>query len=144
VIVTHRDPAKVVPSFCSMMAHGRLLFSDNVNLHDIGRQFHAKQLKGVRDAMEARRTLPASPFIDVHYAELMADPMKEIRRIYDFLGLELAEETRAKMERFRGTNPKDKRGVHRYRAEDFGLDPNRLGHDFATYRDHYGIARESQ
>lgn len=144
VIVTHRDPAKVVPSFCSMMAHGRLLFSDNVNLRDIGRQVHAKQLKGVRDAMEARRSLPASSFIDVHYAELMADPMKEIRRIYDFLGLELAEETRAKMDRFRGTNPKDKRGVHRYRAEDFGLDPKRLGHDFVTYRDHYGIARESQ
>ena len=37
VIVTHRDPAVVVPSFCSMMAHGRRLFSDDVNLLDIGK-----------------------------------------------------------------------------------------------------------
>ena len=60
------------------------------------------------------------------------------------LGLELTEETRVKMDRFRGANPKDKRGVHRYRAEDFGLDPERLDRDFASYRDYYGIAQESE
>jgi len=144
VIVTHRDPVKVVASFCSMMAHGRRLFSDRVNLADIGRQFHAKQLKGVRDAMEARRTMSSSPFVDVHYADLMADPMKEVRRIYDFLEIDLEEETLAKMNRFRGSNPKDNRGAHRYRPEDFGLDPKQLDRDFASYRDHYGIARESE
>lgn len=142
VIVTHRDPAQVVPSFCSMMAHGRRLFSEDVNLADIGRQFHAKQLKGVQDAMQARQELPQSSFIDIHYADLMADPMMEIRRIYDFLGFELEEETLEKMDGFRLANPKDKRGVHRYRPEDFGLDRDQLDRDFATYRDYYGITQE--
>jgi hypothetical protein len=143
VIVTHRDPAKVVPSFCSMMAHGRRLFSNDVDLLDIGRQFHAKQLKGVTDAMVARRSLPSSAFIDVHYADLMADPMKEVRRIYDFLDYELDDETLATMDAFRRQNPKDKRGVHSYGPEDFGLTRDQLDADFESYRDAHGVAREA-
>jgi len=143
VIVTHRDPAKVVPSFCSMMAHGRRLFSNDVNLEDVGRQFHAKQLAGVSDAMNARRGLPSDAFLDVHYAELMADPMKEIRRIYDFIGYELLPPTLEAMNAFRSRNPKDKRGAHSYTPEHFGLDREQLDRDFAPYREHYGIERES-
>jgi hypothetical protein len=143
VVVTHRDPAKVVPSFCSMMAHGRRLFSRRVDPIEIGRQFHAKQLAGVTDAMNARRELPADAFVDVHYADLMADPMKEVRRIYDFLGLELRAETIEAMNAFRRGNPKDRRGAHRYAAADFGLSREQLDRDFAAYREHYGIARES-
>jgi hypothetical protein len=142
VIVTHRDPAVVVPSFCSMMAHARRLFSDDVNLLDVGRQFHAKQRKGVGDAMEARRTLPAESFIDVRYPDLMRDPMKEVRRIYDFLGYGLDPATIETMNAYRRENPKDKRGVHRYRPEDFGLSREQLDRDFAAYRDHYGIPPE--
>ena len=143
VIVTHRDPAVVVPSFCSMMAHGRRLFSDDVDLVAVGRQLHGKQLAGVTDAMIARRDLPAESFIDVHYTELMTDPMKEIRRVYDFLGYELLPGTIEAMNAFRRENPKDKRGVHRYRPEDFGLTREQLDADFEPYRNHYGIVRES-
>ncbi len=142
VIVTHRDPARVVPSFCSMMAHGRRLFSEDVDLLDIGRQFHTKQLRGVTDAMQARRDLSGDSFIDVHYADLMADPMKEIRRIFDFLGDPLCDETVSAMEAFLRQNPKDKRGAHRYGPTDFGLTRDQLDRDFAAYRDHYGISRE--
>lgn len=143
VIVTHRDPAKVVPSFCSMMAHGRRLFSNEVNLQDVGRQFHAKQLAGVSQAMNARRDLPATSFIDVHYADLMADPMKEVRRIYDFLGYDLRPETTSSMNAYRSENPKNKRGAHRYEPEDFGLTREELDRDFAPYREHHGIEREA-
>jgi hypothetical protein len=143
VIVTHRDPARVVPSFCSMMAHARRLFSDAVDLQDIGHQFHTKQHKGVSDAMHARRALPAESFIDVHYADLMAEPMEEVRRIYDFLGYDLRSETSRAMEAFRSENPKGKRGAHDYQPEDFGLTREQIDSDFAPYREHYGIADEN-
>ncbi len=142
VIVTHRDPAKVVPSFCSMMAHARRLFSYDVNPLDVGRQFHAKQRKGVSDAMEARRVLPGEAFLDIHYADLVADPMKEIRRIYDFLGYDLARETIEAMNAYRRQNRKNERSSHRYRPEDFGLSRDQLDGDFAAYRKHYGVERE--
>lgn len=143
VIVTHRDPAKVVPSFCSMMAHARRLFSSDVDLLAVGRQFRAKQRKGVADAMNARRALPADSFVDVHYADLLTDPMKELRRIYDFLGYELHPGTLEAVNAYRSENPRNKRGVHRYGPEDFGLSREQLDRDFAAYREHYGIEREA-
>ena len=82
--------------------------------------------------------------MDVHYTDLMADPMKEIRRIYDFIDFELEEETLGKMDGFRLANPKDKRGAHRYRPEIFGLDRNQLDRDFAAYRDCYEINQEGE
>jgi hypothetical protein len=142
VIITHRDPAKVVPSFCSMMAHARRMFSDDVNLRDVGRQFSAKQLEGVTLAMKARESLPPESFVDVHYSDLMADPTKEIRRIYDFLGYELTGTTVAVMDRFRTQNPKGKRGTHRYGPEAFGLAREELDRDFAEYRGRYNVAQE--
>jgi hypothetical protein len=143
VIVTHRDPAKVVPSFCSMMAHARPLFSNEVDLVAIGRQVRHKQLEGVGGAMDARRSLPTEPFLDVHYADLMGDPMKEVRRIYDFLGYDLRPETIEAMNAYRSQNPKHKRGAHRYEPEDFGLTRAGLDRDFAPYREHYAIEREA-
>ena len=143
VIHTHRDPAKVVPSFCSMMAHGRRMFSDDVDPIAVGRQFHHKALDGVTRAMAARETLPQESFIDVAYADLVADPMKQVRRIYDFLGLELSAETEETMQGWRGANPQNKHGVHRYRLEDFGLDPEELDRDFAAYRQRFAIGLEN-
>ena len=126
------------------MAHGRRLFSDDVDLVAIGEQFRAKQRKGVTDAMEARRDLPTDRFLDVHYADLMDDPMKQVRRIYDFLGYRLEDATVESMAAFRSRNPKDKRGRHRYGPGDFGLTRRQLDEDFAAYREHHVAARCGQ
>ncbi len=142
VIHTHRDPAKVVASFCSMMAHGRRIFSDHVDPLAVGRQLHHKSKNGVTRAMAAREELPASSFIDVQYQDLVADPMKEIRRIYDFLGLALTADTEGKMQSWRTSNPQNKHGVHHYRLEDFGLDREELRRDFAPYRARFRIDEE--
>jgi hypothetical protein len=142
VIHTHRDPAKVVPSFCSMMAHGRRMFTDDVDPIAIGKQLHHKALDGVTRAMNSRDRLPAIQFIDVAYADMVADPMKEIRRIYDFLGLPLGAEAQQTMESWRGRNPQSKHGVHRYELSDFGLDREELQRDFAPYCARFQIDEE--
>jgi hypothetical protein len=143
VLHTHRDPQKVVPSFCSMMAHGRGVFSDDVDSLAVGRQLHQKSLAGVTLAMQARERLPADAFHDIAYRDLVADPMKQIRHIYDFLGLSLSSETERAMQSWRSGNPQDKHGVHRYRLEDFGLDRERLRSDFAPYRARFAIEEEA-
>ena len=66
-----------------------------------------------------------------------------MRRIYDFLGYPLDPATVETMRTYRTENPKDKRGVHRYGPEDFGLSREQLDRDFAPYREHYGIVREA-
>ncbi len=144
IIHTHRDPVRVVASFCSMMAHGRSVFSEPVDLVEVGAQFGAKAVRAVSRAMEVRDRVGGDFFLDVAYADVLADPLKEMRRIYDFIGLSLAPETETAMQRWIAGNPQNKHGVHRYRLEDFGLDREHLGRDFEPYRARFGIGGEDR
>jgi hypothetical protein len=139
IIQTHRDPVRVVASFCSMMAHGHAVFSERVDPLEVGARLGDKAVRAVTRAMEVRDGAGPDSFLDVAYADLVADPLKEIRRIYDFIGLSLAPETEAAMQGWIAGNPQNKHGIHRYRLEDFGLDRARLEQRFEPYRSRFGI-----
>jgi hypothetical protein len=142
IIQTHRDPLRVVASYASMLAHGRAIFSDRVDPEDVGAQLAERAVRAVTRAMQVRERAPSRSFLDVTYPDLLADPLKQIRRIHDFLGLPLAPATEASMQRWLAANPQDKRGVHRYRLEDFRLDRSRLERSFEPYRQRFGVAGE--
>jgi hypothetical protein len=142
IIQTHRDPVRVVASYASMMAHGRAVFSDRVDAHEVGAQLAGRAVRAVTRAMQVRERASGKSFCDVAYPDLLADPLKEIRRIYDFLGLPLAPATEASMQGWLAANPQNKRGVHRYRLEDFGLDRAQLERSFEPYRQRFGVAGE--
>ena len=142
IIQTHRDPVRVVASFCSMITHGRAVFSDDVDSAEIGDQLAQKAVRAVTRSMQVREHAPADAFLDVSYADLVADPQKEVRRIYDHLGLSLLPHTVEAMERWLASNPQNKHGVHRYRLEDFGLDRDELSQKFHPYREQYAVPIE--
>lgn len=142
VIQTHRDPARVTASFCSMISHARGLSSDHVDPVEVGAHWSRKQLRMVTRGMEARDRLGEGAFLDVHYAELVADPLKQVRRIYDFLGMPLAEATETAMRAWIAANPQHRHGRHRYRLEDFGLSGDALDTQFAAYRERFDVAVE--
>ena len=79
---------------------------------------------------------------DVHYVELLRDPMSMVRRIYGFFDLELTGAAETAMERFLLANPKNKGGVHRYSLEEFGLNPETERRRFQFYLDFFGIEPE--
>jgi len=142
IIHTHRDPVRVVASFCSMMAHGRAIFSDRVDPCEVGAQLADKAVRAVTRAISLRDRSASHAFLDVAYADLLADPLKETRRIYDFLGMSVLPSTEASMQRWIAANPQNKRGVHRYRLEDFGLDRAQLERRFEPYRQRFGVTGE--
>jgi hypothetical protein len=142
VIQTHRDPLRVVPSFSSMITHGRRIFSDAVDPVEVASHLSRKAVRAVTRSMAFRSEHGDGAFLDVPYAALVADPMKEIRRIYDFLSLALSPQTERSMQAFLARNPQGKHGVHRYRLEDFGMDRDTLAGEFAPYRDRFDIPEE--
>ncbi len=142
IIQTHRDPVRVVASFCSMISHGRYIFSDRVDPHDVGEQLGRKALRAVTRSMAVRDDRGGDSFLDVAYPDLLADPLKQVRRIYDFVGLSLSTETEAAMHSWISSNPQNKHGSHRYRLADFGLDPARLSELLEPYRRRFDIERE--
>lgn len=142
VVHTHRDPLKTTASFCSMIAHGRGVFSDEVDPVEVGRDWGDKVLRMITRAMDARDVLPAEQFLDVSYYDLMRDPMSEVARIYAFAGRELTPGTRDQMLASRQVNRQNKHGRHVYSLEAFGLERGSFDARMARYRERFSIPHE--
>jgi hypothetical protein len=146
IIYTHRDPVRTLASFCSMVSHGRGVFSDAVDPHRVGQQWQRKVHRMVDRAMATRDRVDAcgggETFIDVHYRDLLDDPMAQVRRVYSWLGWELTPDVADVMQGFRDHNPQHKHGEHRYQLADFGLDAGEQRSAFETYTERFAVARE--
>ena len=61
--------------------------------------------------------------IDVHYADLIRDPIPAMRSLYKSLGDEFTPEVESRMRAWLADNPQDKLGKHEYKLAQFGLTP---------------------
>ena len=143
VLQTHRDPTKVLASFCSMMSHSRGVFSDRVDPREVGRHWFAKAARMIERSTAVRDVERGGRFLDVHYGRLVADPPAELRRVYEFLGDRLTPEAAAAMQGWLRANPQHKHGRHRYCLEDFGLERAVVARAFADYRARFAIPDEA-
>jgi len=142
VVQTHRDPRIALASFCSMVAHGRGMFSDQVDPAEIGRHWCAKTHRVVERAMAVRAASPTGQFVDVSYDDLMADPIAEVRRICEHAGLPFDERASQAAAQYLEANPKNRFGKHDYRLADFSLTDQMVDDTFAAYREAYAIPVE--
>jgi hypothetical protein len=144
IILTHRDPLKVLPSCASFTDVLRRAFSDCVDKVSLAREVRQRWEEGARLAVKYRQ-LPGGlqkQFFDVRYAELVRDPLAMVRRIYEHFGLELTPAAQRAMQQFLLANPKNKDGVHHYSLEEFRLNPEEERCRFQFYLDFFGLEPE--
>jgi hypothetical protein len=142
IVQTHRDPLKVLASCCSLAAVLRGVTSDHVVPCQIGRQFAAKWAAGLERALAARDRAGPDRFFDVHFQELLSDPLGVVQKIYARFGFPFASAVETRMRQALAENPRDKHGVHRYTLRQFELDPLQEARRFAGYCDRFGIPEE--
>lgn len=142
VVQTHRDPCSTVASFCSMIAHGRGVFSDRVDPHEIGDEWLAKQRQMVEHAMAVRDRGAEQKVLDVKYENLIHDPIGEVETIYDHFGIPLSPVARRAMRASLRVNVQHRHGRHLYQLADFGLDRSRVRSEFAAYCKRYDIGEQ--
>ncbi len=144
LIMTHRDPLKLIASHCSLVAMACSMGSDEVDREEIGAMWSVSWERAMRNGVDFHRTHPqASSIFDMHFAELARDPLAMVRRIYAHFDLPLSAATEARMREFIEGNPKERHGVHRYRLQDFGLDPARERERYRFYQDYFAVADEA-
>ena len=134
VVCTHRDPARVLGSWCSLLQHLWSQKSSTISARDIG----ASQLEVLARSTERALTARAAGggrIVDVSFEALVADPIGCVRRIHERTERELTDAHVRAMERWLAENPRDKHGRHRYAAADFGISDAQLADRFADYRD---------
>lgn len=139
VIHTHRDPLRVVPSFSSMMAHAGAMLSRRVDPFEVGRRVADQMVNSVERAISVRARVAPGTVLDVHYADLVRDPIGELKRVHEFVGIDWNADAETRAKRWIAENPQHKYGTHRYALADFGLDPEELAARFKPYRERFGV-----
>ncbi|VFM96818.1 MAG: Phosphopantetheine attachment site, partial [Candidatus Kentron sp. G] len=126
IVQTHRDPSAVLPSMCSLSESLQSPFIDGLDKHALGANSYRQLKWGAEQARGARAAAKPAQFFDVHYKELVADPIGTARRIYDYHGYEYSGRFEANMKGWLAENPQHKHGVHRYTLEEYGLDEGEI------------------
>ena len=142
VVQTHRDPCRCIPSFCSMVTHGRRIFSDAVDPHEVARHWVPTIRRMLNRSQTARTSASNTAFVDVAYHDLVSDPLAQAKRIHEIADLGWNPAKEFAMEKVLARNPRHKYGRHQYRLEDFGLTQAAIDREFADYRSRFSIARE--
>lgn len=142
IIQTHRDPTKVLPSWCSLSATFAIMHRDHVDYEEIGRDWLQLWRTAMDRTIAVRETANAEQFFDLHYDQFVADPVAMMRRIYQYFGYPLSEAAEAGIRRWVVEQPADKYGVHRYDAAQFGLNDTVIRETFKPYIERFGIRLE--
>jgi hypothetical protein len=144
VIHTHRDPAKFIASLVSLMAVLRRMRSDVFDVEAFGPTMLATYQMFLEGAMRERAEglVPDDQIVDSHFLDLMADPVAQLRGIYDRLGFAWPAGHDDAVREYLARKPKGKHGAHAYSFEDVGLEEATVRAAFAAYVEHYGISTE--
>lgn len=131
IVWTHRDPATVVASFCSLVEQGMTGTLSPLDLHELGAQWLELLHHLVRRGMAARSAVPREALVDVPYSWLGTDPATGAPKLYDAIGAHWTDADAARLPgitaRPKGSRP------HRYDLARYGLTRAAVESVFADY-----------
>ncbi len=130
---SHRDPAKVLGSVCSLIAYVRTWSSDHRDPEELGAEQLAWWSEGMGRAMEFRKKFGDDRFVDVSFADLQTNPINTIARSYEKLGLTFTDSARARVQEWADGHKPGQHGTHTYELADYGLTPEKVHEAFGDY-----------
>ena len=139
LVMTHRDPADVVGSCCSLIKYVRQIQSDDVDLKGIGESFIDTFSVMIERTLAFKEKHGWDSILDVQYADTVSDPIGTVRRIYEHFGEPFTPEAEGAMRSFMADNPKGKHGKHEYVLEEYGLTREGVHDRFSDYIDRFSI-----
>jgi hypothetical protein len=139
IVHTHRDPLRVMASMASHATVLRAAFSDQVDPHEIARDWARRWGHALEQFLTARDQADPKQFLDIHYDDIEQRPIATVERLYDFCGWALSDDARQRMQAFLAANPKNKHGVHRYSLDAYGLDRQQELARFKNYCERFSI-----
>jgi len=144
IVWTHRPPAEVVGSLCSLRRSQQEIFTKGpVNLAEVG-QGVLDYLSGALEQAQKALAKPAqttveAPVMHVHYEALVKDPIRTVEELYMSWGWEVSPAHRAAMEAYltrsldsRAKKGKDRAHYHDAKLERYGLSLEKVSAHFAV------------
>jgi Sulfotransferase family len=134
---SHRDPAKVMGSVCSLIQYVRSWSSDRNDPKELGAEQVDSWVEAVRRAMDFRARMGSEGsqerFADVSFADLQTDPIGTLQASYERLGLSFTDATADSVKQWAQGHKPGARGAHDYDLADYGLTSEGVRERFADY-----------
>lgn len=142
LVWAHRDPLAATGSFCSLMSLSHQGFMGKVDTQWLGEDYPWQAVEHANRIMDFRDKFGEDRVIDVHYGELMRNPIESMRKLYQSLGDDFNEQAESSMSTWLADNPQDKFGRHEYKLGQYGLTPDQLRGMFERYLSRYEVESE--
>ena len=136
IVHSHRDPVAVITSGASLNTTlWRTHCGDDVDPHEVGRQWLERMGWSCDRAMAVRASIPDAQVTDIAFVDAVADPIGTAGTILAAVDLDLTDDSVAAMQAWIEQDRKrESLPVHRYSAEAFGLTDDQIEARFAEYR----------
>jgi hypothetical protein len=132
VVYTHRDPVTCIASSCSLSAETTAGHSTTYVGEVIGRTQLDLWSRAYTAFHEARPKYDQDQFVDVAFGDLVADPLRVTRDIYERFDLPWSDDVEQAITRIdREARSGAARPSHTYRLEDYGLTEQEVRARFA-------------
>lgn len=142
LVWTHRDPFTATGSYCSLMRLSSNTAIGHADLDWIAENYPWQIEQHYNRIMDTRARIGHDRIVDVHYADLMRDPIAAVKQLYAKLGDAWTAEAEAGIQAWVDDNPQGKFGKHEYKLAEFGLTPEMLRPRFERYFAEYEVEPE--
>ncbi len=139
LVMTHRDPAKSIPSVCSLTGLARRANDREFDATALGAEQSALWRRGIERTLRLRARDP-DRFVDVHFERLRADPIGVVREIQARAGARPDAAAEAAIRAYGERHPTP---PHRYSAEEFGLRERDIREAVSDYVEAAGVRLEA-
>lgn len=139
---THRDPFTATGSLMSVISLSHMGHLGRIDTEWLGSDYPWQAAEHANRIMDFRDKFGEDRVIDVHYADLVNDPVGETKKLYAKLGDEWTAEAEAGIQQWVDDNPQDKFGRHEYKLAQYGVTKESLEPMFERYLSRYDVARE--
>jgi len=137
---THRDPAAVMGSVCSLISYTRSWVSDRDDDAGLGAQQIELWELALRRAIDFRDRMGEERFTDIRFEELNADPLGAVERAYADLNVALGDASRAAIGDWARAHPPGAHGTHEFALADFALEAGAVRDRLGFYLRRFDVA----
>jgi hypothetical protein len=134
IVHMHRDPRATIASGASLNATLHAMHADTVDVDRVGAQW-LQRMGWTNDRAMAVRdgwTDQAARVTDIAFDDAVADPIGQVTRVYDAIGLALTVDAEAAMRRWLKERPRETARPP-YGLADYGLRPEQVDERFTQY-----------